>query len=772
MDELSSVSDISKTKKPPRAFRGEFKHDVPSAQELAENMQKVKQCFENHRMIPSEHLGDVLEIFAFFDYFYEILEGPVFELEELWSCFEYQGPKFLDLIHDIHLAIVQLFIKSFSQDKQKFDSLANDKGYSWFLMFDLIYFKDKIKNQVIRMIWPQLLVEIVRVFDKEKLFTNEVNSILAEVDISTYNYLHVKDKIRVLLILCNLVNELNEARNVHQAKNENVLELTKRKKEITTEIKTITNEVKEINAGMIETDAKIDELTNQLNDDNARDLPKQDYNKLFYDHNNAKKHKNKLIVDLNKKETKLNKLNKDLQTVKEKLPLCVHMAELMFCDDERNTFWVFQFDKHNLYMRNSDLNWKIAHHKVDELVGALNDKERKQAAFRAKLQSYAEANVIYNTETLNQKIQAEPLSPESIRSQIFDYTSSWIDKTKTTGLRKQQFKLSDTYFNDLYSVIDNTPIEKRTETQFIRELVTYMDNIYSNYLEMRNAFWARPEQKHEVLYQRLDQLKTVDDFNFFVIALEKNFASIEIEYELDETESENASNQESVKEVEPSQHKPSSMEIEQEQSEGEEIQFKRRKHRPGMIIEEKVPEPESKRVVTKRSTNKFWHYYTLKLKGMWFNFIPKNVCMTGVVFSLLIFSVILIRFIVYRIEKMEEEEERLRKAEEQNMQAQQEALNEYKYKQEGNGFYNRYSMRKKLLEEKRVKEHIVCQACRKKVDNNNHLVCYSCQNRYHFPCLNLPEGGKYTQWRCETCMEKISNSRMTRHLRKQLKFYE
>lgn len=769
MDELSSVSDISKTKRPSRPFRGEFRHEEPSPQELMENIQKLKQCFENHRMIPSEHLGDVLEIFAFFDYFYEILEGPVFELEELWSCFEYQGPKFLDLIHDIHLAIIQLFMKSFSQDKAKFDSLANDKGYSWFLMLDQIYFKDKIKNQVIRMIWPQLLVEIVRVFDKEKLYITEVQSILSEIDISNYNYLHIKDKIRVLLVLCNLVNELNEVRNVHQAKNENVLELTKRKKEITTEIKTITNEIKEINTEMIETDAKIEQLGNQLNDDSARELPKQDYNRLFYDHNNAKKHKNKLTVDLNRKETKLNKLNKDWQTVKEKLPLCVHMAELLFCDHEDNTFWVFQFDKNNLYMRTNDFHWKVGHHKVDDIISFLSDKEKKQAAFRAKLQNYTEVNVIYNNETMNQKVQAEPLSPDSIRHQIFEYTSSWIDKSKATGLRKQQMKLSDTYINDLYSIIDNTSIEKRADGDFIRELVTYMDNIYTNYLEMRNAFWARPEDKQEVLYHRLDQLNTIEDFNFFIIALEKNFSSIEIENEIDESEMENVSTPESVQEVEPAQKKQGSMEIEQEASESEEIQFRRRRNRPEMIIEEKLPEP--KRVITKRSNNKFWHYYTLKLKGMWFNFLPKNTCMTGVVFALLIFCVILIRFIVYRIEKMEEEEERTRKVKEQNMQAQQESLAQYNYQQQEGEFYNRYAMRKKRLEENKVKQRIVCQTCRKSI-NDEQLVCYSCQSRFHYACMRLPNDGNYTQWRCETCMEKISNSRMTRHLRKQLKFYE
>lgn len=40
-------------------------------------------------MIPSNLLGDLLEIFTFFHYFESLLEGPVFDLEELWACIEF-----------------------------------------------------------------------------------------------------------------------------------------------------------------------------------------------------------------------------------------------------------------------------------------------------------------------------------------------------------------------------------------------------------------------------------------------------------------------------------------------------------------------------------------------------------------------------------------------------------------------------------------------------------------------------------------------------------
>ena len=34
-------------------------------------------------------MGDILEIYTFFHYFDNLLEGPEFNLEELWACLSY-----------------------------------------------------------------------------------------------------------------------------------------------------------------------------------------------------------------------------------------------------------------------------------------------------------------------------------------------------------------------------------------------------------------------------------------------------------------------------------------------------------------------------------------------------------------------------------------------------------------------------------------------------------------------------------------------------------
>lgn len=67
--------------------------------------------FKPHKFIPPELLGDTLEIFTFFYYFHNLLDGPEFCLEELWACFKYTGPDFLELIHDIHVCIIEHFVE-------------------------------------------------------------------------------------------------------------------------------------------------------------------------------------------------------------------------------------------------------------------------------------------------------------------------------------------------------------------------------------------------------------------------------------------------------------------------------------------------------------------------------------------------------------------------------------------------------------------------------------------------------------------------------------
>jgi hypothetical protein len=54
-------------------------------------MSKNEEIFKENKVIPKEELGDILRIFMFFNYFDQILEGPEFDLEELYAALVYSG---------------------------------------------------------------------------------------------------------------------------------------------------------------------------------------------------------------------------------------------------------------------------------------------------------------------------------------------------------------------------------------------------------------------------------------------------------------------------------------------------------------------------------------------------------------------------------------------------------------------------------------------------------------------------------------------------------
>ena len=145
--------------------------------------------FIEDSLIPEEHLGDVLEIYTFFQYFDPILDGPIFELGELWACFYYQGDKFLDLIHDMHLVLINLWVKSLFNSRQIFETYQGTNGHSLFLMIYNIYFKEKFRTLVIRTIWPALLRELIEIYPSYCNNPNELLAVLKVIDINNYNKL-------------------------------------------------------------------------------------------------------------------------------------------------------------------------------------------------------------------------------------------------------------------------------------------------------------------------------------------------------------------------------------------------------------------------------------------------------------------------------------------------------------------------------------------------------------------------------------------------------
>lgn len=67
---------------------------------------------------PDHLLGVAMKVWAFFRRFDEFIHGPEFSVDELIACLMYSGSEIQDLIHDLHIAMLYLFIDEFeSVDK-------------------------------------------------------------------------------------------------------------------------------------------------------------------------------------------------------------------------------------------------------------------------------------------------------------------------------------------------------------------------------------------------------------------------------------------------------------------------------------------------------------------------------------------------------------------------------------------------------------------------------------------------------------------------------
>jgi hypothetical protein len=67
--------------------------------------------------IPPQFLGDILKISHFFQKFDELIDGPEFSKEELYVCMMYEADDRLELIHDLHIALLYLFLDEYEEKK-------------------------------------------------------------------------------------------------------------------------------------------------------------------------------------------------------------------------------------------------------------------------------------------------------------------------------------------------------------------------------------------------------------------------------------------------------------------------------------------------------------------------------------------------------------------------------------------------------------------------------------------------------------------------------
>lgn len=158
--------------------------ETPNIDLASTNIEKISKqfcnlrlLFRNHYMISPNELPDILEIFSFFSYFYDLIDGPDFEIEELYLCLKQN--KFSDLTHDIFISLIIIYLKEFLV-KEKI-SFEQENGQFFFLL-QFIGLKESHKNLLVKNFWIDFLKEIlIRKLLEEESIEEEVDELLVEV---------------------------------------------------------------------------------------------------------------------------------------------------------------------------------------------------------------------------------------------------------------------------------------------------------------------------------------------------------------------------------------------------------------------------------------------------------------------------------------------------------------------------------------------------------------------------------------------------------------
>lgn len=153
----------------------------------------------------------MLKTTSFFDRFEELLQGPSFSKEELNAAIIYSGPDCLDLVHDIHIALLYVFIDEF-EEGSRFE-YAKDYGLIFYLIKHL---KDDFLELHFRVFWPEVLYSLVDFPEYEEMFNAEIRDIfreIAEAGVAGYNYIDPLRKLKAINHLIEMMHELQLFRN-------------------------------------------------------------------------------------------------------------------------------------------------------------------------------------------------------------------------------------------------------------------------------------------------------------------------------------------------------------------------------------------------------------------------------------------------------------------------------------------------------------------------------------------------------------------------------
>ena len=185
--------------------------------------------------VPPQYLCDTLKISHFFQKFDDFIEGPEFSAEELYVCIMYDGEDRIDLIHDIHIALLWIFLDEFDNNNQ-YEQPSNN-GTLFYLLKNV---QDGFVEHHIRIFWPELYMALTQTPDFEDIFPENIISIVKEIcelGVDKYNSLEPAKKYQALSFLMEAIYELSSFRGHLQGLIERQLEKAREKSKILEKMK-------------------------------------------------------------------------------------------------------------------------------------------------------------------------------------------------------------------------------------------------------------------------------------------------------------------------------------------------------------------------------------------------------------------------------------------------------------------------------------------------------------------------------------------------------
>lgn len=117
----------------------------------------------------------------------------------------------MDIVHDIHIALLYVFIDEF-EEGSRFE-YAKDYGLIFYLIKHL---KDDFLELHFRVFWPEVMASLAQFPDYEEMFTDETREIfreIAEAGVAGYNFIDPLRKLKAINQLIELLHELQLFKN-------------------------------------------------------------------------------------------------------------------------------------------------------------------------------------------------------------------------------------------------------------------------------------------------------------------------------------------------------------------------------------------------------------------------------------------------------------------------------------------------------------------------------------------------------------------------------